>query len=321
LLSDSINASILRLLARGSLESADLGERLRNVSRSTRFERLRELEGLGVIVREKRAGTPPVTECRLTGAGVRLLPVAALLEAWLDAAPAGSLVFGDSSATGTIKALTLGWGSTLLRWLAERPHSLSELEPLVGEVGYRELERILRNLIEVGLAERVTGKRRLRPYTVTSWARQSTAPIAAAVRWERNEIPDCGAAFTAIDAESGLLLALPLIEPPADLNGACVLLVDIEAPGDDEPGRIAARVADGRLAACAQVAEPELSNLDGWVRGDMLAWLDALIEGYPAKLETGGDIGLAEGLVTALHEALFRRSGLVQPIGRLFESS
>ena len=319
LLSDPINASILRLLARGSLESADLGERLRNVSRSTRFERLRELEGLGVIVREKRAGTPPVTECRLTGAGVRLLPVAALLEAWLDAAPAGSLFLGDSSATGTIKALTLGWGSTLLRWLAEQPRSLSELEPLVGEeVGYRELERILRNLIEVGLAERVTGKQRLRPHTVTSWARESTAPIAAAVRWERHEIPECGAPVTAIDAESGLLLALPLIKPPPGLDGACLLLVDTEAPDGDRPGRIAARVADGRLASCAQASEWDVS-VGNWLRGTMLAWLDALIEGHSKGLEAAGDVGLAEGLIAALHEALFRRSGL--NAGRLFDLS
>jgi DNA-binding HxlR family transcriptional regulator len=318
LLSDPINASILRLLARGSLESADLGERLTNVSRSTRFERLRELEGLGVIVREKRAGTPPVTACRLTGAGVRLLPVAALLEGWLDSAPAGSLVLGDSNATGTIKALTLGWGSTLLRWLAERPHSLTELEPLVGEVGYRELERILRNLIEAGLAERVTGKRRLRPYTVTSWARESTAPIAAAVRWERTEIPGCGAPFTVMDVESGLLLALPLIEPPRGLDGTCLLVVDTEAPDGDRLGRIAARLSDGRVASFAQAAEWD-SSADSWLRGTMLAWLDALIEGRPTGLEAGGDIGLVEGLVAALHEALFRRSGL--NAGRLFDLS
>jgi DNA-binding HxlR family transcriptional regulator len=192
LLSDPINTSILRLLAASPLESAELGERLRNVSRSTRFERLRELEELGLIAREKRGGAPPVTDCRLTVAGVRLLPVAALLEEWLMAAPGGPLTLGDATATGTIKALTLGWGSTLLRWLAEQPRSLTELEPLVGEVGYRELERILRNLIEVGLAERVTGKRRLRPYTVSPWARESVAPLAAAVRWERRERPGHG---------------------------------------------------------------------------------------------------------------------------------
>jgi DNA-binding HxlR family transcriptional regulator len=319
LLSDPINASILRLLARGSLESADLGERLKNVSRSTRFERLRELEGLGVIAREKRAGMPPITECRLTGAGVRLLPVAALLEGWLDAAPAGSLVLGDSLATGIVKALTLGWGSTLLRWLAEQPRSLTELEPLVGEeVGYRELERILRNLLEVGLAERVTGKQRLRPYTVTAWARESTAPIAAAVRWERHEIPACGASVTAIDAESGLLLALPLIKPPRGLDGACLLLVETEAPDGGYPGCIEARLADGRLASCTQ-ATGWSPSAGSWLRGTMLAWLDALIEGQATGLEAGGDVGLAEGLIAALHEALFRRSGL--NAGRLFDLS
>jgi hypothetical protein len=52
----------------------------------------------------------------------------------------------------------------------------------------------------------------------------------------------------------------------------------------------------------------------------MLAWLDAVIEGRPARLEAGGDAGLTEGLIIALHEALFRRSGSGLAAGRLFES-
>jgi DNA-binding HxlR family transcriptional regulator len=317
LFSDPIKVSILRLLARRSLQTAELGERLQNVSRSTRFARLRELEGLGVIAREKRGGAPPVTHCRLTASGRELLSVGALLEVWLRQAPGQSIALGGASATLTIKALTLGWGSTLLRWLAERPRSLGEVEPLVSDVGYRELERILRNLIDVGLAERVPGGQRTRPYALTDWARESVAPLGAAMRWERRHIPERGAPLTAIDAEGGLLLALPLIELPMGIDGDCTLVVDTDAAGAERTGRVAAQIADGRIAPNA------LPNGSGpghkWVRGTAWAWLDAVIEGRPTTLQAscGGD--LAESLIDGLRLALLRR--LTRAPGRVFDVS
>lgn len=318
LFADPINVLLLRLLAKRPLEAAELRERLANVSRSTRFGRLRELEGLGVIVREKRGGKPPATNCRLTGSGKRLLSVAVLLEAWLERAPAGPLALGDVAATATIKALTLGWGSTLLRYLAEQPRSLSELEPLVTEVGYRELERILRNLIEVGLTERAPGRQRIRPYAVTGWARESVAPLIAAISWERRHIPERGAPVTAIDAEGGLLLALPLIELPIQMNGGCTLLVDLEAPEDERTGYVTARIVDGRLAPYMPGGEPGPGE-GRWVRGTMSAWLDAVIEGRPMTLQASCDGRLAEGLITGLRQALFTRMSPVA--GHLFEAS
>jgi DNA-binding HxlR family transcriptional regulator len=317
LLSDPVNVSILRLLARRPLQAAELGERLRNVSRSTRFERLRLLEELGVIAREKRAGVPPSTACRLTAAGVRLLPVATLLEAWLKGAPAGLLALSDPRATLTIKALTLGWSSTLLRWLADRPRSLSELEPLVGEMGYRELERILRNLIEVGLTERVAGRRRLRPYTVTRWARESVVPLAAAVHWERHHIPQRGAPVTALDAEGGLLLALPLIELPIDLDGTCLLRIEIETSDGEGVGEVAAQMVDGRLVSGVAAIGP-VPEEGRWVCGTMSDWLEAVVEGQGNKLQAACGAELAGELVVGLREALLWRSTSIS--GQLSEA-
>jgi DNA-binding HxlR family transcriptional regulator len=317
LLSDPISVSILQLLARRPRGGAELGDRLRNVSRSTRFERLRELEELGVIVREKHAGVPPTTACRLTAAGGRLLPVAVSLEEWLRGAPAGVLALGDPAAVAAMKALALGWGSTLLRWLADQPRSLSELEPLVGDVGYRELERILRNLTEVGLTERVIGRQRLRPYTVTRWARESVVPLAVAVHWERHHIPQHGVPVTMLDIEGGLLLALPLIELPVDLDGACLLLVDTEATAGERIGEVAAEIVDGHLSACAPTAGWAHGERT-WVRGTISAWLDALVEGQPAKLQAGCGAEIAGELIVGLRESLTRQS---RPIaGRLFET-
>ncbi|MGH2975506.1 MAG: winged helix-turn-helix transcriptional regulator [Solirubrobacterales bacterium] len=217
LLADSVSVSILRLLAEAPLESTELINRLENVSRSTCFDRLRDLEELSLILREKRPSVPPSAECRLSDSGRGLLHVADLLEAWLARAPDGPLELGDPSAAAAIKALALGWGSTMLRWLAEQPRSLSELEQLVDDLGYRKLERAAHSLVETGLAERVAVNGRLNPYTVTAWAREAVTPLAAAVRWERRELPERSAPVTATDAEGGLLLARPIVDLPPDL--------------------------------------------------------------------------------------------------------
>jgi DNA-binding HxlR family transcriptional regulator len=216
LLADPVSVSILRLLACRSIASTDLLERVEHVSRSTFFDRLRDLEGLSLIVRERRASVPSTANCRVSGSGRRLLLVADLLDAWLARAPEGPLRLGDASATLAVKALVLGWGSTLLRWLAERPRSLTELERMVDGLGYRKLERVAHNLIDAGLAERIATKGRLNPYTVTPWARESARAFVAAVRWEQHEIPEHCAPATAIEAMGGLLLALPLIDRHAE---------------------------------------------------------------------------------------------------------
>lgn len=217
LLADSVSVSILRLLAPGPLESAELFGRLGNVSRSTYFDRLRDLEELSVIARE-RANVPPVTDCRLSERGQRLLEVADLLETWLACAPDGPIELSDAAATGVIKALALGWGSTVLRWLAEHPRSLTELELLVDDLGYRKLERTAHDLVDAGLIKRIDLKGRLNPYTVTRWAREAAAPLAAAICWERREIPERTASVTATDAEGGLLLARSMVDLPPDLD-------------------------------------------------------------------------------------------------------
>jgi DNA-binding HxlR family transcriptional regulator len=191
LLADPVSVSILRQLAGGPLRGTELLGRVEHVSRSTFFDRLRDLEEFSLIVRERRPSVPPVADCHLTGPGKRLIPVADLLDAWLAGAPGGPLRLGDASAALAIKALALGWGSTLLRLLADRPRSLTELERLVDGIGYRKLERVAHSLVEAGLAERVAVKGRLNPYAVTPWARQSAWAFVAAVHWERREILGC----------------------------------------------------------------------------------------------------------------------------------
>lgn len=319
LLADPVSVSILRSLAAGPVEGPELIDKVENVSRSTYFERMRELEEVSLIVRARRGRIPPVSACELTKAGGCLLWVARMFEVWLEQSPGGSLALGDAAATTAIKALALGWGSGILRWLAERPRSLTELEALVDGLGYRKLERAMRDLVSAGLAERVVADGRITPYAVTDWARESVAPFATAVRWERAEIPERSAPLRAIQVEAGLMLALPLVRVHGDMDGIGMLLVETDGPND--PGGsagVAVRMAEGRAVWCSPASEPR-PIATGLLRGSLTAWLHAVIKGTPARLDAKGDLRLAEALVAGLHEALLGR--LVVGHGRLSESA
>lgn len=316
LLADPVSVSILRSLEAGPRQSAELMGQIENVSRSTYFERLRDLEAISLIARERSRATPPVAACRLEGAGRCLLRVARLLDGWLGCAPGGPLAIGDARATAAVRALALGWGSTILRWLAERPRSLTELELLVEGLGYRKLERAVRDLSHADLAERVDAQGRLSPYAVTSWARQSAAVISAAVRWERQQIPTGSAPVTGLEVEADLLLALPLVEIPDAPDGHCMLLVDPENPRVEDPAGVVVRMIDGRAAWCAPASTcgtREISSL----RGDLPTWLKAVIRGKPEGLRCSGDPRLALKLIGGLHEALLVRTA--PSPGRSFE--
>jgi DNA-binding HxlR family transcriptional regulator len=317
LLADPVSISIVRVLASGSVEGGELIDRVENVSRSTYFDRLRDLEEISLISRERRSSIPPVAACSLTEAGRCLLRVARLLEAWLARAPQGPLSAGDAAATSTIKALAVGWGSTLLRWLAERPCSLTELEPLVDGLGYRKLERATKDLLGAGLIERVDAEGRLSPYAVTPWARESVAVLAAAMHWERCEIPELSAPVTALEVEAGMLMALPLVELSPDLSGTCELLMDLKAQDGDRVGGAATRIAAGRPVWCSP-APAQFSGEASWLRGDPWAWLLAVVKGEPTRLQTGGDPDLTFGLIAALRRVLLLRR--VPDPGQVFDA-
>jgi DNA-binding HxlR family transcriptional regulator len=312
LLADPVNVSILRQLADGPLENADLLDQIGFVSRSTYFERMRDLEGLSLVSRRRRGEVPPIAECRLTDHGEKLLSVAARLDAWLAEAPAGRLKLGEAYATATVKALAVAWESTLLRWLAERPRTLPELDQLVNIFGYRKLERIVRDLVKAGLLERVALNDRLSPYRATEWARWTAGLLAAAMRWERHEIAKRSASISSTEAEGVLLLGLPLIELPVEANGICALLVDADAPRDESLGGAMVRLLDGRPIWWKAAGGQELGQIeleaDCWVRGPTLAWLGTHTKAPRAYLSISGNTNLAEQVMAAL-----RKVGSLRP--------
>jgi len=301
LLADSVSVAILLQLASGPLENAELLERIGFVSRSTYFERMRNLEDLCLLSRTRRGDVPPVAECRLKASAVRLLPAARRLDAWLSRAPSGPLKLGDAYATTAVKSLGIAWGSTLLLWLAEHPRTLSELEQLVHAFGYRKLERIVRELIEVDLIEPVAAKGRLRTYGITEWGRSSANTLAAAMRWERGESAKWGAPVGSLEAQGILLLGLPLVKLPEEASGSCGLLVDGGPSGRESLGGAMVRLIDGHPVSWKAVGQSEVQaaefEADCWVRGTTAAWLGTRAE---ATFVAEGNTALAEQVMAAL---------------------
>lgn len=292
MLSDPLNASILRLLARGALPITKLQEHLGPTSRTTRFSRLRELEELGVIVREKEGGSPPLTHCMLSAAGRDLLVVVRLLRRWLRENPSRSPGKGDLFGVVETKALAIGWNSTVLRWLAERPCSLTELDAQSPPgVSYHELRKAREALSHTGLIAAVASEDRGQPYELTDWTRRAAPALAAAVRWERSFLSKDDPEPASTDVETLLRLFSPSLAPigPA-LDEDSSPLPDNSEAFSVIVGNHGDGVGAGKRSG-SQVGE---------ISGTLTSWLDALVDGRSTGLQMRGGIRLTTELLDRL---------------------
>jgi DNA-binding HxlR family transcriptional regulator len=305
LFSKVLHGLVLRALSGGPLRLAELRRKVGGPAQSTLRGNLDNLIGIGAL--EKRQsngnGRPHMADNALTSVGTEMLAVADAVEDWFARAPEGPLHLENEMGKTTIKALVNGWDSTMLRALAVRPFSLTELDNLISSYSYPALERRLAAMRLAGFVVPVEGNGGATPYAVTNWLRQAMAPLLAAIRCERRYMADVTAPLTKIDVETILLLGLPLVELAPDATGASQLAV---YGGDDSDWRSAGvrlTVESGRIASCSSKLEV---NAESLVRGSAADWLDALVCGASRQLEVSGNRGIALEIVDGLHRALFR---------------
>ncbi len=303
LLAAPLNALVLNKLAQGPRRLVEL-RRETGSPQTTLRAHLKELSEVGAIAKRRLHPFPSVREYVLTNrAGSELRFVARILEGWLADAPREPLAIGSDDGRAAVKALVEGWSSTMLRSLAAGPVTLAELDSAIESLSYQSLERRLAALREAGL---VAGKRSASgkgtPYEVTEWLRRGAAPLAAAIRWERNHLAEVTAPLTPVNAESGLLLAVPLLRLPAELSGSCRLGVEFDNGGERHLVGVTVGVEEGRIASCTTRLD---SSPGSWATGTVAAWLRVAIEADPGRLELGGNRRLAHALVNGLNRALF----------------
>jgi DNA-binding HxlR family transcriptional regulator len=249
---------------------------------------------------------PYTVENELTDVGRGVLAVAEVVEGWLRRAPQGPIALGSESAKGAIRALVGGWGSTILRALAARPLSLTELSSVINDHSYPALERRLSAMRAARQLEpRPSSGRGAKPYGVTEWTRQAVGPLVAAGRCECQYLAGATHPLTRIDIEAAFLLSVPLVDLDATQSGSCLLAVGTGSPKSAETSRLAGvhvEVEAGTVAACKSRFEP---NPRTWALGSVSAWVDAILEGRSSRLRIGGDeTKLAEGLIQRLHHSL-----------------
>lgn len=261
------------------------------------------LEKIGALSKQPTQRMPYAVENALTPMGEDLLQVAGALERWLARAPERPISLESGAAKGIVKALVDGWESTMMRCLALRPMSLTELDREIAELSYPALERRLSSMRMAGLIEACPATGSGTPYTVTEWARRGVAPLAAAGRCERIHMGNRAAPATRLDVEAAFLLATPLVGLPEETNGTCQLEVE-PTPGEqsDQSG-VRVEVREGKVVACDCELDGDRSS---YAAGTTRTWFTAIKEGTLEELHFGGGSRFAETLVLGLHASLMK---------------
>jgi DNA-binding HxlR family transcriptional regulator len=305
LLASPLCAPILRAHLDGPLRLPDLRERIGGAAQTTLRGQVGNLRSLGALERHVRSGMPYTVENELTDVGRGILGVADLVEAWLTRAPHGPVAFGSEPAKGALRALVAGWGSTILRALATRPLSLTELDSVIPDISYPSLERRLSAMRAARQVEVLSDEgAQTKPYAVTEWTRQAVALIAAAGRCECEHLADQAEPLTRIDVEAAFLLVLPLVELPASASGCLHLTVDGTGAADAAERLIGVEVEfeRGKLVSC--VPSPG-SQPTTWATGPVECWVTAILGGRVDGLQLGGDDAeLVHTLVERMHRSL-----------------
>lgn len=303
LLSTPLNVHVLQALAEGPRSLIDLRREVGSPPQTTMRGHLRTLAETGVVVRRRQSDFPGSLDFELTLVGQELWMVAQVLEGWLRTAPEGPLPLGSSAAKSAIKALVEGWGTSMVRALAARPLSLTELDGLINDLSYPSLERRLGAMRLAGQIVPTPSQGRGTPYAVTDWLRRAIGPLGAAARWERAHAAERTAPIRRLDAKAAFLLAVPLLNLSREVSGACRLVVEVDSTNGERQAGVLVEVREGRIASC--VADVR-GHADAWASGSVAAWLQAVIEdSAPARLKLGGDCQLARALLDGLHGALF----------------
>ncbi len=302
LFSRALHGLVLRALVKEPLRLADLRKEVGGPAQTTLRGNLDILYSVGALEKRQGDGRANMVDNALTPTGVELLRVADAVDAWLARAPGGRLELQSETGKASIKALNNGWDSTMLRALAVRPFSLTEIDNLISAFSYPALERRLAAMRLAGFVIPVQGNGGGTPYAIADWLRQGMAPLLAAVRCERRHMAEETAPLTRIDVETILLLALPLIAFDPDADGVSQLAVYGGDESDWRSAGVRLSVQAGQLVSCTSKLEP---NPESWIRGSAMAWLDALVEGGSDQLEVCGDCAITIDVVDGLHRALF----------------
>ena len=301
LLSVPLNVHILQALEDQDLPLADLSRAVGHPPPSTLRSYLRTLTELEVLERRREPGFPGGVSYVLGPAGSGLLSVAEVLQQWLRTDPEGPAALGSLAAKSVIKALVEGWCARIVRALAARPLTLTDLDRVIPQISYPTLERRLTAMRRVGqVTAEPGGGARGTPYGATQSLRLAVTPLSAAIAWERRYLPEQTPPIGRLDVEAAFLLALPLIDLPEDVTGVCCLAVEMRNGHETAYAGAMAAVKEGRLISCVTRLGGEADARLIGRPADWISWA----KGNEDSLEVGGDNTMARILGEGLRGVL-----------------
>lgn len=301
----TLNARVLHAHADRPLRIGELEQQLGWAPQSSLRAAIGKLCDLGALTRHEPGEGSSGAATELTAAGCELLPVAEALEHWLRLSPDGPVPLEDDAAHGIVRTLTAAWDSTVVRALAERPLTLTELSAGISDLNYPALKRRLAKLRSTHLVTPVLTESGS-AYAATDWLRRAVVPLAVAGRWELEHDVDAEP-ISRIEVEAAFLLALPLVELSGRSTGACALAVltsDDGASSKQQVAGVAVEVKQGTIVTCRM---DTATTQPTWALGTADAWLEAVVDGNPNTLRiSGAKPRLARSIVKALHAGLLR---------------
>lgn len=298
LLAAPLNVHLLQALEDGSLPLIDLRRAVGSPPQSTMRVYSRTLVEIGTLERQRQAAFPGTVEYASTESGRALLAIGQILERWLQEAPVGPITLGTTASKSATKALVEGWSTNIIRALAAKPLSLTDLNRLIPRISYPSLERRLGALRLADLVEPYPGEGRGTPYRATPWLRRAIVPLTAGAWWERRFLAD-PPQLGRLDVEAAFLLAIPLIELPPEVSGKCRLAVEIQSGSSPVFAGVLICVEDGKVISCSSRLEGEA---EGWASGSASSWMRRM-NGQEADLEIGGDADLVREIVEAIRKS------------------
>jgi DNA-binding HxlR family transcriptional regulator len=297
LLSAPLHVEILRALQDGPRELLDLRHAVGSPPQSTMRLYTRTLAEIGVLERRRQNEFPSTATYSITPSGQALLEVVSVLECWLQTAPDGPLTYGSVAAKSAVKALIGGWSATIVRALAARSLTLTELNMLIPRISYPSLERRLGAMRLAKLIEAQPGEGRGVPYRATEWLRQAVTPIAAAAAWEQQYLLEPDAQIKRLDVEASFLLAVPLLKLTPGTTGKCRLSVELRGAGAPVFAGVLLGVEDGVVVSCTSRLD---GNVEASASGTPGAWMRQMAGPAQGRLEMRGDVALADAISSAL---------------------
>jgi DNA-binding HxlR family transcriptional regulator len=303
LFSSAQHGLILRSLAEGPVDLHDLARRAGVPNWTGLRGNIGNLIGLGALEKRGPDGEPGVLDNALTPFGYDLLSVGTVLDAWLVRAPSGPLGPETADARDAIRALTSAWGSTILRALAVRSLSVSELDDLLGSLTYPAIARRITAMGDAGLVETAGEDGRGPAYAPTRWLREAMGPLMAAMRCESLHLDGQAMSLGRIDVETLFLLTVPIVGAVDATDGDCQLVVQLDDRDGGGSAGVRVSVDDGAPVSCVSRLD---EGLEDQVTGPVPDWLPALVDGAVGGLDGNGSNRRSTAMVEALHGRLYR---------------